>query len=59
MKPRPRPEAADDARRSYDEAIAALREKHIRAHAIRPRDGNVQEQAWWDEGSKGRGPGDG
>ena len=45
-------ERAQDSFLSYEEGIRALREQHIRRHAINPRPGNAEEQAWWDEGEK-------
>ena len=45
-------ERAQDSFLSYEEGIRALREQHIRRHAINPRPGNVEEQAWWDEGER-------
>jgi hypothetical protein len=45
-------EAADDSAKSYDEATKAIRERHIRNHAIAARRGNAEEEAWWNEGPK-------
>ena len=52
MTARPRRESDDDARQSYDEAIKALREKHIRAGAIQPRADSPEELQWAREGPK-------
>jgi hypothetical protein len=43
-------ERADDSFRSYEEGWKAIRERHIRAHAIQPRKDNPEEQRWWAEG---------
>lgn len=45
-------EAADDSAKSYDEAIKALRERHIRLGAIQPRKDNEEELRWAAEGPK-------
>lgn len=43
-------EAADDARKSYDEAIKAMRERQIRAGRILPRQDDPEEMRWFREG---------
>ena len=43
-------EADDDSRRSFDLALAALREQHIRRHAILPRSDHPEEMRWAEEG---------
>lgn len=45
-------EAADDARKSYDEAIKALRERCIREGAIQPRPDDDEEIRWAAEGAR-------
>lgn len=52
MKPRDLMEARDDSRKSYEVAIRALRERHVRAHAVTPNPDDPEEQRWWDEGPK-------
>lgn len=52
---RPRREAEDDSRKSYYEAIKALRERHIRAHAIQPRPDNPEELEWARQGPRQEG----
>ncbi len=56
MKPRDLREARDDAAKSYEAAIRALREKHIRAHAVTPNRDDPEEMLWWDEGQRKEGP---
>ena len=41
---------AKDAARSYDVAIAAIREKLVRERKVLPRDGDPTEQQWVREG---------
>ena len=48
---RSRREARDDSAKSYELAIRKLRERHIRAHAIRPADDDPEEQRWAREGT--------
>lgn len=43
-------EAADDARKCYDLAIAKLRELNIRRHNILPRPDDPEERRWAAEG---------
>ena len=44
---------AKDAARSYDEAIAAIRERLVRERKVLPRDGDATEQQWAREGVRG------
>ena len=41
-----------DAARSYDFAIAVLREKNIRSGRILPGPDNTEERRWRDEGPR-------
>jgi hypothetical protein len=43
-------ESSDDSRKGYDLALAALREQHIRRHAIPPRPDRPDEVRWAKEG---------
>ena len=50
-----RKERAHDSFYSYEEGIKALREQHIRRHAIEPRQNNAEEMGWWNEGELPKG----
>jgi hypothetical protein len=41
---------ATDGARSYDDAIAAIREQMVRERKVLPRDGDAIEQQWAREG---------
>lgn len=51
MTRRKRYDADDNSRKSFSLALACIREKHIRAHAIQPRPDNEMELRWSREGS--------
>lgn len=52
MKPRDLKEARGDATKSYEAAIRALRERHVRNHAIKPNPDDPEELQWAKEGPK-------